>query len=165
MPTTQQAWKNITNSKLVLTANQLTARLDASGTDAAGPAALVNESGVFLLDGDSSKLRVYGTVSGGTVAVRINGWTFNEEEGIWMPEILAKATGTFHTVGRTIDGVTMFPVISWNIDAGTGNARTTSGAGQAVPASLLFDHQGNRWGEAAFTATVATSVFAYRKNV
>lgn len=165
MATQFQQWKKFIAANLVLVANQRSDYADQVRTFAQGPLAVANESVVYPVDGESTKLRVYIGTSGGTVEAMLHGWSFSEEDGVWMPEILGKATGTAHTVSRVIGGTALFPIISWTIDAGSGNLRTVPGSGLKVAASLLADHQGSQWLEVAFRAAAIMQVNGFRKNV
>jgi hypothetical protein len=165
MPSTQiQQWKRLAAANIVLAANQRSDYADQVRTLEQGPLAVANESVIFPFDAESSKLRVYGGAAGGTIEAFIHGWTYSGEDGVWMPELLGKATGTTHTVGRNIAGTLLYPVISWVVDAGTGNVRVVNGTGLKIAASLVFDAQGHQWGEVAFKAGAIVTVNGYRKN-
>lgn len=163
--TAQEDWKLLAPlANITTAAGVTTGRVDVVTTRAAGPGALANESALFPFARHNCKLRVYLSAASYAVTVRVLGWTYSEELGSWCHETLLEATGISHaSASRTILGTALYPVTAWTIVQGSGNSRVVNSTGDKAAASLLIDHQGNVFGEAAFSTAAIRTLNALRK--
>lgn len=124
------------------------------------PLSIANESVVIKAPPNHLSLGVVGSASGGTITVRVIGWSADSgaDDGRtaqWRPKVLFVGTLTMHNVkSASANGsADMYPMISCTAVMGSANASIVDGTGYKCPGDILIDCRGSRLIEIGLTAS------------
>lgn len=111
------------------------------------PAAISGESAIVQGGENGIHIKPYGSVSGGTIEIRVLGWNRHATQDTekWEEILLFEGTATMRTVSKTVNGATMYAMSS--IVQNAGLARISNAGAYLASGSFYLDTNGSEWVE------------------